>query len=126
MEKEKIELEFIVNASPRLIYNIISTNSGLAEWFCDDVNVKNEVYTFSWEGSQEDAKLLAKKKDEYIRFKWIASENDESFFELRIRIDDMTGELAVIVTDFAEPDEVEDSKLLWNSLIDQMCQALGC
>lgn len=126
MAKQKIELEYIVNASPRLIYNIISTNSGLAEWFCDDVNIKNEVYTFSWEGSQEDAKLLAKKKDEYIRFKWTASGNDESFFELRIRIDDMTGELAVLVTDFAESDEVEDSKLLWNSLIDQMCQALGC
>jgi len=126
MAKQKIELEYIVNASPRLIYNIISTNSGLAEWFCDDVNIKNEVYTFSWEGSQEDAKLLAKKKDEYIRFKWTASGHDESFFELRIRIDDMTGELAVLVTDFAESDEVEDSKLLWNSLIDQMCQALGC
>jgi len=126
MAKQRIELEYIVNASPRLIYNIISTPSGLAQWFCDDVNVKNDVYTFSWEGSEEDARLIAKKKDEYIRFKWRASDGDDSFFELRVRIDDMTSELAVIVTDFVEKDELEDSKLLWNSLIDQMCQALGC
>jgi uncharacterized protein YndB with AHSA1/START domain len=127
MNKEKFELEYLINASPRLIYNNLSTASGMAEWFAEDVNIRNGIYCFEWEGGgEEEAKVLTKKKDEYIRFKWLESEGDDSYFEMRIRIDDMTGELALIVTDFAEEDEVEDSKLLWDRLIDRLRQSLGC
>ena len=69
MEKEKYEMEFLVNASPKIIYNCLSTPSGLSEWFSDDVNIKSDVFTFLWEGSEEQAKLLTKKRDEFVKFR---------------------------------------------------------
>ena len=127
MEKEKYELEFIVNASPKIIYNCLSTPSGLSEWFADDVNIKADVFTFIWEGSEEQAKLLTKKRDEFVKFQWMdqVEEGLKTYFELRIKIDAMTNERAIIVTDFAEPDEMEEAKALWGSQINELKHVLG-
>lgn len=128
MDKTKFEREYLINASKGILYNCLSTPSGLSEWFADDVNIRKDVYTFFWDGSEEDARLLTKKRDEYVKFKWLETEEDDddkSFFELRIKIDALTGETALIVTDFAEEDEVEEAELLWDSQIDKLKRVLG-
>ena len=109
------------------MFNTFSTPSGLAEWFCDDVNIKQDVYTFLWDGSKESARLVSKKRDEFIKFKWIEDEEQgiQSFFEFRIKIDDLTGDTALVITDFAEEDEVEDSKELWEAQMVRLKQVLG-
>ena len=57
MEKIKYELEFPIHASPQLIYQYISTPSGLSEWFADNVNSRGELFKFIWDGTEEQAKL---------------------------------------------------------------------
>jgi uncharacterized protein YndB with AHSA1/START domain len=128
MEKEKFQIEFPINSSKGVLYNCMSTPSGLSEWFCDDVNIKKDVHTFIWDGSEEVARLVTKKKDEYVKFQWIESEeddNDGTYFELRIRVDEMTGERAIIVTDFAEEDDIEDARELWVAQLDRLRRVLG-
>ena len=126
MEKEKFELEFLIKASSNIIYNFISTPSGLAGWFSDDVHIRGNVYTFIWEGSEEKAELVTKKKGESVKFRWEDNdEDDKSYFEIRIKIDPLTSEVALIVTDFAEPDDKEDAILLWESQIDALKNKLG-
>ena len=127
MEKELFQIEFPINSSKGVLYNLMSTPSGLAEWFCDDVNIKKDVHTFLWDGSEEVARLVSKKKDEFIKFKWLEAEEDgeNTFFELRIRVDDMTGERAIIVTDFADEDEVDDAKELWTAQLEKLRRVLG-
>ncbi|MFK7756240.1 MAG: START-like domain-containing protein [Flavobacteriales bacterium] len=127
MDKVKFELEFIVNSSPKIIYNCLSTPSGLSEWFADDVNIKGDVFTFIWEGSEEQAKLLTKKRDEFVKFQWMEQleEGLKTYFELRIKIDAMTNERAIIVTGFADEDEVEEAKALWETQINELKHILG-
>ena len=128
MEKEKFQVEYPQNSSKGVLYNCMSTPSGLSEWFCDDVNIKKDVHTFIWDGSEEVARLVTKKKDEYVKFKWIESDeedNDGTYFELRIRVDEMTGERAIIVTDFAEEDDIEDARELWVAQLDRLRRVLG-
>ena len=128
MEKEKFQIEFPINSSKGVLYNCMSTPSGLSEWFCDDVNIKKDVHTFIWDRSEEVARLVTKKKDEFVKFKWIDSEEDDgdgTYFELRIRVDEMTGERAIIVTDFAEKDEIEDASELWVAQLDKLRRVLG-
>lgn len=123
--KVKFELEFPIQASPQLIYNYISTPSGLSEWFADNVNSRGELFTFIWDDSEEQAKLLTKKSSERIKFKWLDSEDDSSFFELRIQVDSITKDVSIIVTDFSDDDEVEESKMLWENQISSLKQVLG-
>ena len=128
MDKVKFQREYLINASKSILYNCLSTPSGLSEWFADDVNIRKDIYTFIWDGSEEDARLLTKKREEYVKFKWTETEEDDddkSFFEMRIKIDALTGETALIVTDFAEEEEEEEATLLWDSQVDSLKRVLG-
>ena len=121
----KYELEYPINSSINILFDRLSTLSGLSEWFADDVNVdREEVYTFTWEGSEQQATLISKKKNDHVRFKWI--ENDEEYFEFRIQVDELTNDISLIVTDFADDeDDHEDAVQLWNLQIDNLKQTIG-
>ncbi|HET8885092.1 MAG TPA: START-like domain-containing protein [Salinimicrobium sp.] len=124
-EKIKFEMEFPIQASPALLYQYISTPSGLSEWFSDNVNSRGELFTFIWEGSEEKAKLLSKKSGERVKYQWIEDEDLPYFFELRIQVDEITKDVSIMVTDFSEEDEVDESKMLWENMISNLKQVLG-
>ena len=126
-EKTKFELEFPIHASPQLLYQYISTPSGLSEWFADNVNSRGEMFTFIWDGSEEKAKLLTKKNGERVKFKWIYEDEDENpyFFEIRIQVDEITKDVSLMVTDFSEEDEMEEAKMLWDNQISDLKHVLG-
>lgn len=127
MDKEKFQVEHPINSSKGVLFNMFSTPSGLAEWFCDDVNIKKDVHIFLWDGSEESARLVTKKRDEYVKFRWLEDEEEglSTFFEFRIKIDDLTGDTAIVITDYAEEDEIDDAKELWSAQIDRLKQVLG-
>ena len=119
------QLEYPLHSSIKILYERLSTISGLSEWFADDVNVSRDgIYTFTWEGSSQDAKLISKKKGEHIRFRWLDSNIDE-YFEFRIQIDDITKDVSLIITDFTYEDELEEAKMLWESQIEDLHAILG-
>ena len=125
-DKIKFELEFPIHASPQLLYQYISTPSGLSEWFADNVNSRGELFTFIWDDSEEQAKLLNKKSAERVKFKWLNGDDDNAvFFEIKIQVDEITKDVSLIVTDFAEDDEVEEAKMLWDNQITDLKQVLG-
>ncbi|TRX63541.1 START-like domain-containing protein [Carboxylicivirga sp. M1479] len=123
--KEKFELEYIIRTSPSILFTRLSNPSGLSEWFADDVNLKGKVFTFVWEGSEQQAEQVLRKENKMVRFHWLDDEDDKTYFEFRINVDDLTGETALVVIDFAEEDEKEDSIELWNQQIDELKHGLG-
>lgn len=124
-EKIKYELEFPIHASPSLIYQYISTPSGLSEWFADNVNSRGELFKFIWDGAEEQAKLLTKKSGERVKFRWLDDEDDPYYFEIRIQVDEITKDVSLMITDYAEDDEVEEAKMLWTNQISDLKQVLG-
>ncbi len=125
MEKVKIELEYILHTTPSVLYKCIGSASGLSEWFADNVNFKEDTYTFYWDGSEEVAQLLRNKRGESVRFQWEKDEDTEYYFEMNIVVQPLTSQVALIVTDFAEADEVDDVKLLWENSIGKLRQIIG-
>jgi len=126
-KKEKFEIEFLFKTSPKVLDKMISTPSGLSEWFCDDVNIKDDIYSFIWDGSEEDARLLTKKTNSKVKWRWIEDEEDgnDAYFEIRYEVDPMTKSVLLIVTAFAEPDDMEDAQLLWESQIEDLKRTIG-
>lgn len=126
-EMEKFELEYLLKTSPKVLDNMISTPSGLSEWFADDVNIKDDVYTFFWDGSEEDARLLLKKPGVKIRWIWLEHEDDglNTFFEIRYDVDPMTKSVILTITDFANPEEMEEVQRLWENQITDLKRVLG-
>lgn len=126
-DKIKFEIEFPIQASPQLLYQYISTPSGLSEWFSDNVNSRGELFTFIWDDSEEQAKLLSKKSGERVKFRWMTDEEDDlsCYFEIRIQVDEITKDVSLMVTDFADEDEVDEAKMLWENQIADLKQVLG-
>jgi hypothetical protein len=124
-DKIKYEMEFPIHASSSLLYQYISTPSGMQEWYADNVNSRGEFFTFIWEGSEERAKLISKHKGESIRFQWLDDEDTDYYFEMRIQVDDITKDVSIMVTDFAEEDEVDEGKMLWDNMISELKHLLG-
>jgi uncharacterized protein YndB with AHSA1/START domain len=123
--KTKFEMEFVFQASPQLLYQYISTASGLSEWYADNVNSRSEKFTFIWDENEEEAILLKKKSDQYVRFQWSHADSPEEYFELRIVVDEITKDVSLFVTDFADEDEVEETQMLWENQIDDLKHVLG-
>ena len=123
--KTKYELEYTINTSPKVLFNRLSTPGGLSEWFADDVNLHKGLYRFIWDGAEQSAEILNRKDNRYIRFRWSDEEDEEAYFEFRIRTDELTGDVALIITDFAEADEKDDAIDLWDSQISELKHVIG-
>ena len=123
-EKIKYELEFPIHASPNMLYQYISSASNLSEWFADNVNSRGKIFSFFWDGVEEKAELISFKNNKYVRFKWLDNDID-SFFEINIVVDELTKDVSLVVFDFAEEDEVEEGKMLWESQISDLKQVIG-
>ncbi|MDD5151682.1 MAG: START-like domain-containing protein [Flavobacterium sp.] len=125
--KIRYEIEFPINSSPQLLYQYISTPSGLSEWFADNVNSRGEFFTFIWDDSEEKARLCSKKTGEKVRFKWVDSNNKDTeyFFELNILVDEITKDVSLMVIDFADKEEIEEAMLLWENQVSDLKHIIG-
>jgi uncharacterized protein YndB with AHSA1/START domain len=125
--KVRYEIEFPINSSPQLLYQYISTPSGLSEWFADNVNSRGEFFTFIWNDSEEKARLTSKKSGEKVKFRWVddRDQDTEFYFELRILEDEITKDVSLMVIDYADEDELDEAKLLWENQVADLKHVIG-
>ena len=123
-EKKKINIEYEIKSSPRILYGFLSEPNGLTQWFADDVSIRDQVYTFTWNGEQQKAKLLNLKENKLVRFHWL-DDDPEYYFEMEILQDELTNDVALSITDFATPDTLNERKLIWNNQVEYLISVLG-
>lgn len=126
MKKTKFKIEYALsNASPGILWNSIGTVHGLSDWFADEVSADENVYAFKWNDSEMKAVLLHAKPNSYIRFQWLEDKGTDAFFEMKIVAAELSKDLVLNVTDFAEHDEIEDIILLWNKQVEKLRRVTG-
>ena len=124
-QRSKIQLEYQINCSPSVLFNRLSTPSGLTEWFADDVIIKGKDYIFIWNGTEQSAQLVQSKEGKTIRFRWL-DDDEDYYFEFNINRHELTGDVSLIIVDFPEEGEEEEMTELWNSQIADLKRILGC
>lgn len=123
--KGKFELEYVVRTSAGILYELLTTPSGLSEWFADDVNIRDGIFTFFWDGSEQKARLIGFKEEKYVRLQWL-DKPEGTYFEFRIERDELTGDISLMIVDFAEESsDQQTSKLLWDSQVNKLLNVLG-
>ena len=123
-KKVKYTLEYPVRCSPGILYEFLSTPAGLQEWFADKVDIDEGVYSFSWNGTTEEADLVESEENKLIRFHWVNSPPGE-FFEFSIEKSEVTNLTILIVNDFAEKKEIKDQSQLWETQVKDLFHRLG-
>src|SRR5690606_38275172 len=128
MPKEKFLIEFLMgNATLSSLWRMVSQIDGLSEWFADEVTMDEteNIYTFKWGKSQNQAIIVNQKTLTSIRYRWIDEEEEPSYFEFAIHKLDLSGQMTLEITDFAEPDEKGDAIALWETQVDELKRRLG-
>ncbi len=124
----KFELEYTLNCSAKVLFSRLSTPEGLGEWFAEKVNVEGDLFSFFWNNAETKARLSAMKENKLVRFEWPDMDNEEeNYFEFRINMDELTSDLALIITDFARNrrEKEKDAIYLWDSQISDLKRLLG-
>ena len=124
----KFRLEYPTISSKTVLYNCLSTPSGLSEWFADNVDLKEngKIFVFHWDGAEQEAKVLSTKDKSHIKFKWLDVEDEEAYFEFKIEVDPMTNDIVLAITDFADDaEEQEEQTLLWDSQVKELLHVVG-
>jgi uncharacterized protein YndB with AHSA1/START domain len=123
-EKKKFTMEYEIKSSPRILYSFLSESNGLTQWFADDVTVRDQVYTFTWDDEQQKAKLLLLKENKLVKFRWVDDE-PQYYFEMEILQDELTNDVALGITDFATEETIDERKLIWDNQIEYLISVLG-
>jgi len=122
-EKRKMQLEYEIKSSPKILYSFISEPNGLAQWFADDVVYRDSKFHFVWDNESHPAKLVASKENKSVKFAWM--DDTPYYFELEIIQDELTNDVALSITDFAFEENEAERKLIWNNQIQYLLSVLG-
>ncbi|MDD6669580.1 MAG: START-like domain-containing protein [Bacteroidales bacterium] len=126
MAKEKFTLEYDMRSTPvAMLWAYIATANGLKEWFADDAKMDGKEVVLMWNGVEQGLSIVGLRTEKYIRYRW-SEDKDKTYFELRITTSELTGNSLLCVTDFAEPDELQEAKDLWNYQMEALQRQLGC
>ena len=125
MKRVQINMEFLFRASPAIIYQFLTDPSCLIRWFCDEVDIQDDVYTFVWSGAEEAADMIDDIEEERVRFKWQDADDEEEYLEFRMNRSPVTGETIMEITDYCDEDEKEDQKNLWATQMKQLKTEMG-
>jgi hypothetical protein len=125
MSKERYQLEYHLNTAPKVLFSRLNSPGGLNEWFADNVTVRGKNFTFEWDNESRIAELIGIKDLKFVRFHWLDDDDDKTYFEFKLNSDELTGDLALVITDFAEPGEINEWKELWDTQITKLKHNLG-
>jgi len=125
MTKKKLfEIEFIIRSSPHILYEFVSTPSGLSQWFADNVDAIQNKFKFIWGNTAQIADMVENVENERVRFRWQGAPKEE-YFQFKIQISEISNDTVLIVTDFANPKEIKDQTRLWDSQIKSLTEHIG-
>ena len=124
MAKQLYTLEFPVRCSPVILFDFIASPAGLQEWFADRVDDRDNIFSFTWNGTIEKAEVLEKEQDKFIRFHWLHTPKEE-FFEFKIEKSEVTNQTILVIKDFAEKKEIKDQSMVWNYQVKELFHRLG-
>jgi len=124
MAKQLYTLEFPVRCSPVILYEFLSTPAGLQEWFADKVDDRDNIFSFTWNGSTDKAEVLEREQDKLIRFHWLHMPKEE-YFEFKIEKSEVTNQTILVIRDFAEKKEIKDQSMLWDYQVKELFHRLG-
>ena len=123
LEKTKIQLEYMINSSPRILYPYLIEPNDLAQWFADDVNYHDGVYEFIWDNESNRARVAAVKENKSVKFKWL--DDEPHYFEMEIIQDELTNDVSLAIIDFVKDEDLEERKKIWDNSISYLQSVIG-
>jgi len=130
MVKNKFVADYQINASKKIVFNYLSTASGLSEWFADDVIINEDKnYIFHFDNEDHYARLASLRANMHVKFEFYdptnPEEEDHSYIEFKLDENELTQTLFIRVIDYSDVYDDEESAAIWDGLINQLKEIIG-
>ena len=131
MNKTKITIERALRSrTESIIWKLISTPAGLSRWIAEEVRQEGNLLVFTWgkpgqvyESRQAD--IIEVVKNLSFRFRWQDEEDPEAYTELKLTRIGVTDDFAILITDYSDPDDIQDMTYMWNHDLDRLQYKTG-
>ena len=122
MGKFKFTTEFEFQASPRILFEYISTPVGLSQWFCDKASEgAGQQWNLIWDEASHPAHLTHNKPPKMVRFQFDSSDLEEqldpAYLQFEIEKSELTRAAFLKVTDYSAMQNRQELQELWENLI---------
>ncbi len=130
MVKNKFVADYQINASKKIVFNYLSTASGLSEWFADDVNINEDKnYIFHFDREDHHARMVSMRTNMHVKFEFydpaVPNEEDHAYIEFKLEENELTQTLFIKVIDYSDVYDDEESAAIWDGLINRLKEIIG-
>lgn len=121
MGKFKFTDEFEFQASPKILYEFISTPVGLSQWFCDKAQTTlQNMWNLVWDETEHLATQTHNKPNKLVRYQFQTqdpSDVDPPYLQFEIEKNELTRVAFLKVTDYSTMEDKAELDELWHGLI---------
>ena len=128
--KRRFEMEYPINASPRLLFPYLSSASGLSQWFCDDVRLDpDHRLNMVWDKQNHYAEIALQRPGRSIRYVFLDERkqplNDANYLDFSLEYSKITDSVFLRVTDYSDHGDDKEQQELWDSLVGKLREQVG-
>ena len=130
MTKQRIDLEHeLRSTSANLVWRLISTAEGYANWLADTVTGNGDDLTFTWgdetrHHETRTARFVVREKQHRARFHW-TDDPDSAYVELRMERSTLSRNYTLYITDFADDDDTDWLYSTWEKNLKRLHKTSG-
>jgi uncharacterized protein YndB with AHSA1/START domain len=130
MVKNKFTADYQINASKKIVFQYLSTASGLEEWFADQVRINEDKhFIFNFDDEDHYARLVAIRTNSHVKFEFYdpkrTDETDNSSVEFKLDENELTQTLFLKVMDYSDVYDEEELTAIWEGMVNKLKEIIG-
>lgn len=130
MVKNKFIADYQINASKKIVFQYLSTASGLEEWFADEVKINEDKhFIFNFDDEDHYARQVAIRTNVHVKFEFydpkLPDESDHSSVEFKLEENELTQMLFLKVIDYSDEYSEEELTAIWEGLVNKLKEIIG-
>lgn len=128
--KRRFEMEYPINASPKLLFPYLASASGLSQWFCDDVRLDpDHRLNMVWDRQNHFAEIALQRPGRSIRYVFLDERkqalNDANYLDFSLEYSKITDSVFLRVTDYSDHSNDQEQQELWDGLVGKLREQVG-
>jgi uncharacterized protein YndB with AHSA1/START domain len=128
--KRRFEMEYPINASPRLLFPYLASASGLSQWFCDDVRLDpDHRLNMVWDRQNHYAEIALQRPGRSIRYVFLDERkqplHDANYLDFSLEYSKITDGVFLRVTDYSDHSNAQEQQELWDGLVSKLREQVG-
>ncbi len=128
--KHRFTVEYLINASPKILYPYFASASGLSQWFCQDVKIdEDHRLNFIWDNQPHYAEMSSHRTNRSVRYVFLDNNKrhtpDANYLDFSLEESQLTQEVYLRVLDYSEETDEIELQEMWDSLIQNLRELVG-